>query len=569
MATIYKIHPTIGIARLGNSDPESHFIGPEVPGLPSELYAAPFRDQTGAIRRQGARFRVYACHDDGTIQEVRVGRDVAAIKWTVHLANKKAFWYEFHGRTGESSPDISSGQAVPYPADSLRNFEEGESEAARRKRWIIDPLPRSLRADGKAAVVSIAKGRKARETWPRAFTGEHQGRKIDTLGYLAVDREGRLTVVGGAGVSGSVTSSKLDDYANNDGWFDDTSDGPVQAVIHGTDGSVQAAAAAWVIVGPPRFAPAIPPVVSLYDAIYDVAVRHHGHQPGLYDPVRHAFRVDYRPAFTAEIYPILRAAELVHWALGEVRFISIDNHHAWDYEALARGTGVGRISPAAIFGWLRRIEDWHNPATRRQMPRLHGDEGAVGDEKGPSFLTLTRTQMHLMRQWSRGQFVNDWAGVPIPPPAHQPPTPEGLDRAALENCIGGAFYPGIEAGWIMRDPRIFLPDDPFRINVLPPGADEHDVRGLTPGSATMRSALPWQADFNDCVDEWWPSHRPSDVIVDDRVTPPRVGRWARDIEDAEPRDTKPYSLMAKNWHKLGFLLSQNQDGQPPFVERER
>jgi hypothetical protein len=392
----------------------------------------------------------------------------------------------------------------------------------------------------------------------------HGGKTIDALGKLYVDRDGRLTVVGGAGLSGSIDDSELDNYANNDGWFDDTADGPVQAVLHGTNGCVHTAAPAWVIVGPPRFAPAIPPVVSLYDAIYDVAVRHHKHQPEIFDSAIGTFRDDYRPSFAAEIYPILRAAELVHWALAHVRLISIKDHHGWNYDALARGAAVGRISPPTIFGWLRKVEDWDKPATRRQMPRLHGDRGE--DE---SFLTLTRTQLHLMRQWSRELFVDDWQGIPIPPAAHQPRKPQDLDRAALENCIGGAFFPGIEAGWIMRDPRIYLADDPFRINVLPAGADELDFRGLTPGGATMRSALPWQADFNDCVNEWWPSHRPSDVIVDDG-SDPLVQRWARGIEDPEGNDGHEQHLaMVEKWHTLGFLLSRNHDANPPFVERER
>ena len=31
-----------------------------------------------------------------------------------------------------------------------------------------------------------------------------------------------------------------------------------------------------------------------------------------------------------------------------------------------------------------------------------------------------------------------------------------LDRAALENCSGGAFFPGIEASWQLRTPAVFI-----------------------------------------------------------------------------------------------------------------
>src|SRR5271157_2575004 len=74
MAT-YKIHPSIGIARLGNSDTE-FYIAPETPaGLPqacdgtgNQLYqpdgvgpihVTQFKDAQGRIKRQAARFQVF------------------------------------------------------------------------------------------------------------------------------------------------------------------------------------------------------------------------------------------------------------------------------------------------------------------------------------------------------------------------------------------------------------------------------------------------------------------------------------------------------------------------------
>jgi hypothetical protein len=32
-----------------------------------------------------------------------------------------------------------------------------------------------------------------------------------------------------------------------------------------------------------------------------------------------------------------------------------------------------------------------------------------------------------------------------------------LTRAALEACVSVAFFPGIEAGWFLRDTKFFLP----------------------------------------------------------------------------------------------------------------
>ena len=42
---------------------------------------------------------------------------------------------------------------------------------------------------------------------------------------------GRLIVIGGAGHSASASGAQAVTFANNDGWHDDTSDGPVRATV--------------------------------------------------------------------------------------------------------------------------------------------------------------------------------------------------------------------------------------------------------------------------------------------------------------------------------------------------
>jgi len=50
------IHPGIGVARIGDS-PDDYFLGPEVPppGAPPD---GGYRDRSGALKRQAARFRL-------------------------------------------------------------------------------------------------------------------------------------------------------------------------------------------------------------------------------------------------------------------------------------------------------------------------------------------------------------------------------------------------------------------------------------------------------------------------------------------------------------------------------
>ena len=57
------------------------------------------------------------------------------------------------------------------------------------------------------------------------------------LGLMQVHPDFSLTVVGGSGNSGSINNSPIVNYANNPGWFDDTSDGPVKATLVLDNGS--------------------------------------------------------------------------------------------------------------------------------------------------------------------------------------------------------------------------------------------------------------------------------------------------------------------------------------------
>src|SRR5918993_4944670 len=86
------IHPSIGVARVGNSD-DAFLIGPEVTDPPPDPPGF-YRDAAGKLKRQAARFRVYGLNAAGeAVAELTC--DTAVIQWTVHLANKKAAWFEF------------------------------------------------------------------------------------------------------------------------------------------------------------------------------------------------------------------------------------------------------------------------------------------------------------------------------------------------------------------------------------------------------------------------------------------------------------------------------------------
>src|SRR5712664_4179131 len=90
-----KVFPGIGIARVGSSS--DCFVGPELPGRTTEPSGG-YKDARRDIRRQAARFRIYAFDDaNQVLGECLADEPGVRIEWRVQLANKKASWHEFKG----------------------------------------------------------------------------------------------------------------------------------------------------------------------------------------------------------------------------------------------------------------------------------------------------------------------------------------------------------------------------------------------------------------------------------------------------------------------------------------
>jgi len=226
------------------------------------------------------------------------------------------------------------------------------------------------------------------------------------------------------------------------------------------------------------------------------------------------------------------------------------------------------------------------------MPYLCGDN-CLSNTAANKFLRLTDTQIFILKQWADGKFINE--KLEELPPA--PPLPGvELDRGSLGNVLGGAFCPGAEACWIMRNPAIY--SSSYRINqasYTPGGLSQPAVvggdstpanlgAGLEPGDITKYDALPWQADFNECSNQpidityddwsviypastgdpvvpvvqltyWWPAHRPMEVTtyLNGQYS---GGQWS----PTSPNHTGDLQMVTE-WAQLGFVL-KNPDATP-------
>jgi len=600
MAIVYKIHPAIGAARIGNS--AEYYLAPETPGgLPLDrnsgkpIYAGPgvppqniFHDASGALKKQAARFKVFAYDnadpaDPGTRVEVGTtkvgGKTVAGIEWTVYLANKKASWFQFEqltgsgmeGDAGYNKNNANNAKKNPLRFNKLYGLSNDPAtiDDAKRKQLILDPGPRTVSgANAPAADFKIAsKGL--------------QPFDVTTLGRILTDADCNLIVLGGEGSSGTTDlpivigddmSAQGGSYANNNGWFDDVSDGPVSGALVLEDGTkVAIDTPSWVLCGPPKYAPEIINVVSMYDTMYDIFVQAFGLNPRLF---KNGFQTSYQPNRAAEIVPLLSRPNLY-------QFVAILNQFARKKHAAlpALSSQQFKQSVEAVL----RSPDQKNSAGL--MPYLAGDNPITATQAS-NFLTLSATQIFVLRQFANGIFSDS------PPPAQG----EGvaLDQASLENCVGGAFCPGIEMTWICRNTTIYTPlpaspalSDAFRIRhkkldgglTLTNGADNDYSAGLEPGDVIKYMAQPWQADFNECSTQpipgpngpsywWWPAQRPYSVFP--AANPAQQLPWTRlTPADPDPNHVFEDLQMVTNWKDVGFILNVAPGADPQLVEIER
>ncbi|KFE62108.1 LodA/GoxA family CTQ-dependent oxidase [Hyalangium minutum] len=602
MARFFRIHPAVGVARVGNS-PDEFYIGPEHPNQPPNFDIAqkkfqPFKDSQGRVKRQAARFRVFEyTMQSGVLsplREITQGSfDITGIKWNVHLANRKAAFFKFNGQEGADNG-----------AWKAKRNAHVQAAADRERLLVIDPGLKSISGKSQPRV---------------SLTNPNRNIPITTLGELRTDEQGRLLVLGGLGQSSKTDQGKLiDDYVNNDHWFDDMSDGPVSAEITYTEGGKTQTAklegnnGAWLLVGPPDFGPAVGNVVRLFDTMWDLAVRSKdvpiSTTDGLLDKglfarlekqradwntTTHSFQ-NYKPSFRQEVFPILDRA------LGHRNVHNPEASKSFHASLAGVEQDLGTVASVkgqrlrkTIFGYLR------DPFSATQEPLLmpkgfgdfYTDEAPNEGMKKGYFMTLTRVQYAVLKRWAEGQFEEDWDATK----AHAIDTEifaGGLDRAALENSVGGPFFPGIDCSWLVRLPELYAA--PFRIKhsgtVFPTTAN----LAIGPGFFSQQMALPWQADFYQCKKQffdpksfkknafqgdgmyhmWWAAHRPDDVYA--KKGDIQMVSWTRaldavaeveakkpEIKNSAPEGTSAvemamYIQMQANWWKLGFVINEGE-----------
>src|SRR5436305_4375549 len=212
------IHPALGVARIGNApvpdDPErweeGFYVAPEIPGQEARPGGG-YKTPEGKIKREAARFRVYGYDEQGNVVREITADDDARVEWRVHVANRKTAWYQFI-----NAMDMERYTLTTKPRNA-------NVAGAQRRQLVIDPGPRSIAGTWES-------GRQYR--FDSGFVRfPDTSPSLVYLGELRTDGQGRLLVLGGLGRPASAYHQPPTTFANNEGWYDDTSDGTVRATV--------------------------------------------------------------------------------------------------------------------------------------------------------------------------------------------------------------------------------------------------------------------------------------------------------------------------------------------------
>jgi hypothetical protein len=584
-----KVYPPLGIARVGNAPgAQDYVIGPEViggaPTLPGgspedpARYLSDFRTDNGQIKRQAARFRVYAHMTDGSVQEVTAAS--AQIEWRVAVANLKAGWYEFN-----QAMDLG-----PLSQNALRRNRDlvGPSE-----RWRLDitPTPKSI-SGRNAGAVPLDDG----VFWAKPVY----------LGELRTDEDGRLVFLGGKGAAEAFRSGTRPlTFANNSGWHDDLCDGPVRAKVTFPGRPSIDAEPGYVSVTPPNYAPGVFGLVTMDDVVREVF-----YDKGWISPPS-------TTAFMEDVLPLFERLTGLQW-VNQGLFIlhgfgsALDAQNAQTVAKLNDASSANAAWRKAVLA-LFRDPNSTGTLVESQVPQIYGDgvDALFNGQPFPAsaLLAVTKTQYAHLKRWADGNFNPNWSSAAPKTPvlfSALPPEQqvEHLERAPLHDCLGGPFHPAMELTWVMRIPLLWK--SAYRLNVLageaPAKQDFGDTLtpavcigaggpydGVAAGCLTRFLGVPWHTDHTSCnsaadyfpstflsAPTFWGPRAPDQVLADGNylraaamaALPGDLARhqilkhlmqrvdWLRDIRGLDYYDR--LSNMIAEWAELGMVLPIEQ-----------
>lgn len=514
-----RIYPSIGIARLGNgpTNKKDVVFTPEVPWANLYEENLEFHTNDGALKKQAQRFYIYECDDNG--KPIRkIDPSSCTIEWTVEVANKKPFWYDFNNSLDLSvntdnhnlSPNFFTKNIAPGISTSRRNPNVLNEQLINNKDYdyrqelVNSPSPTTINSTNTAPVKLGGK-------FPFPLKGETDS-KIATamnldardvnLGAVEYD-EGSLIFYPGDGISAALNPSDLNtDFADNSNWYDDICDGKITAKVTMNGNTYElndANSAAWVATAPPDYAPQIQPLSTMYDLICGITSE------------------DFTTDFSL-IFPVLYRLYRMQWVnlsdfLAPSFRETIDELTPEEFKALYNNSKAAQPVRNKIFNLFRDplynytnepiipsksktdITNIGSGTQELKYPFYPGD-GINYPGSPAQWFAIPPVLYHELKKWRDGNFSSlegdfthmDELGKHYQNQyleAAQDPAKSALlmTRAVLETLYGGGFHPGVELTWPMRHAQMYA-ENSLTYADITPGNSFFGLREIRVAAAT-------------------------------------------------------------------------------------
>lgn len=495
----FRIYPSIGITRMGNGPAEKDQVifSPEVPW--ANLYETDndFLTKNGQLKKQAQRFYIYACDDHGNPTH-RIYEDEFDIEWSVEVANKKPFWYDFNNSldlsmlahnqnlsptfvTEKLAPGVSAKRRNPNVLDQSLRTAHGYDY---RKELVNHPDKESVNADDTRRVFHGEFPSKRGGQYSQIARSLNTSSKQVDLGTIEYD-EGTLIFYPADGISASLNPSDLNtDFADNSNWYDDISDGRVTArICNKNTGEVyeltDKESSAWVASAPPDYAPQIQPISTMFDLVTGAADEDFQNELALVFPMMYRlYRMQWvnlgdflAPSFKETI------DELVHH--DKFKYIYFKgNTEEEKREAREVREMIFKKFRDPIYQYdnepIIPSKDNTNLKNRRsgreelKLPYYVGD-GIDYPGSPAQWFAIPPVLYEQLRKWKDGEFYSppsfDFKNMDemghfyrkqfLKSAEDERRRPLLMTRAVLETLYGGGFHPGVELTWPMRHDRIY------------------------------------------------------------------------------------------------------------------